>query len=814
MKKKSALCLGLAGGLALGLTPAVQAQIDVTGGTASGQAGFFIPTSGDIQLFDIGINQLQLDTTNGSTSSAVFIPNAADFTGTGSTPVGGSGTLLGTLSGVAFTSNGSVVPFSGVESSLKFNVDSFTANLATITGSLLDPDDTDAPLVFLPGVSGVSGTGFTPSDGDLEIGDFTASLTGGAIALSSDLEFRESSNATQVTPLLVGRRIKYKFEGENVTPQDGTDLDPSDNEVRFVGETNKKFQIQSVGTRGSSEFKFKGKIGAVDIIVSDPDGFEIKKQDGTIDITQPLDKFKIDGESTGITALFAADGLAFSGVSDRKDTKLDFTQGSNRLELETDGKNGLVDFYALGGVSSFKRENITTGYQVYNISGDANAGFVCNTCDVTIVNGVKISTAFLFDLNSTNFLFVDASTNNLNDDDDDDESNTSDITFNFSGSVSLASSSIFNLSTSSEVAVNQYNIVASRPGRVLIRTVKKGGDRYYIASRASRRGVASSQVNLVAYKQVGPSSRIFPGLIGLRQISEEELEELDVSTEEDTTSEDTTSEDTTSEDTASEDTTSEDTTSEDTASEDTTSEDEVASNPDETDSDDEDADSEDSEDADSEDSEDADSEDSEDADSDDSEDADSDDSEDADSDDEDADSDDSEDADSDDSEDADSEDSEDADSEDSEDADSEDSEAGSSQENPVIPTRIASGRFLFVAVATGLWCDPPMVNAYSYEMTEGSLFTSISGLPEGIDADNKFTVSVDGKVLGEFSPGQEVDFSDYQGVLGNSLKEGEGVSKFTISSINPAVDGDDPVAFPVKLDFNTDTATFEMQALE
>ncbi|MGB5966817.1 MAG: hypothetical protein WBG70_00690 [Spirulinaceae cyanobacterium] len=795
MKKKytrSALSLGLAGGLALSLTPGVQAQIDVTGGAASGQAGFFIPTSGNVQLFDIGINQLQLDTANGSTSSAVFIPNAADFTATGSTPVGGSGTLLGTLSGVAFTSNGSVVPFTGVESSLKFNVDSFTANLATITGSLLDPDDTDAPLVFLPGVSGVSGTGFTPSDGDLEIGDFTASLTGGAIALSPDLEFRETSDVTQVTPILVGRRIKYKFEGEDVTPQAGTDLDPSDNEVRFVGETNKKFQIQSVGTRGSSEFKFKGKFGAVDIIVSDPDGFEIKKQDGTIDITQPIDKFKIDGESTGITSLFAADGIAFSGVSDRKDTKLDFQQGSNKLELRTEGKNGLVDFYALGGVSNFKRENITTGYQFFSVSGDSNAGFSCNVCDATVVNGVKISTAFLFDLNSTNFLFVDASTNNL-DDDGEDDSNTSNVTFNFSNSVSLASSSIFNLSTSSEVAVNQYNIVASRPGRVLIRTVKKGGDRYYVASRASRRGVASSRVNLVAYKQVGPSSRIFPGLIGLRQLSEEELEDLDVSTDDgtDTSSDDSSSDDTASDDTASDDSSSGDTSSDDTASDDSSSDDDVASNSDNSDSDSDD-----------------DSESSDDSDSDSDNDSDSDSDDDSDSD-----SDDDSDSDSDDDSDSDSDDDSDSDSDDDSDSDSDD-EAGSSQDNPVIPQRISRGRFRFVAVATGLWCDPPMVNAYSYEMTEGSLFTSIGDFPQGIDADNKFTVSVDGKMLGEFTPGQKVDFSDYQEVLGNSLQDGEGVTKFTISSIDPAVDGDDPVAFPVKLDFNTDTATFEMQALE
>ena len=751
---RSALCWGLAGSLALSLAPGAQAQINVTGGSASGQAGFFIPTSGnadDVKLFDIGINQLQLDTANGSTGNAVFIPNAANFTATdGTTPVGGSGILLGTLSGVAFTSGGSMVPFTGVQTQLDFDVDSFTANLATINGSLIDPDAADAPLVFLPGVTGVSGTGFTPSDGDLQIGDFEASLTGGDIALSPDLEFRESSDVTQITPLLVGRRIKYEFEGENVTPQDDTDLDPSDDEVRFVGEVNKKFEIKSVGTRRSREFKFEGEFGAIDIVVSDPDGFDIKKQDGTIDVTQPIDKYKIEGEGTGITALFAPNGLAFSGVSDRKDTKLEFSQGHNNLELETDGENGLVEFYALGGVSDFNRDDVTTGYEFFSISGDANVGFGCNICDFTVVNGVRISTAFFLDFSDINFLSTDVSGGGDDDDDDDSES-----FFTFSGSVSLASSNLFSLSGSSEVSINQYNIVASRPGRIVVRTVRKGGDRYYIASRSSRRSssrrrIASSGVNLIAFKQIGPSSRIFPGLTGLRQISEDELDDLDIGTDDDTSTDDSSNDDTASDD-------------------DTSTDDDVASNPD--DSDDSSDDSDDS----------------------DNDDSDNDDDSDDDSDDDDSDDDDSDDDDSD---------------------DDNDSEAGSSQDNPVIPRRIGRGRFRFVAVATGLWCDPPMVNAYSYEMTEGSLFTSIGDFPKGIDADNKFTVSVDGKVLGEFSPGQKVDFSDYKEVLGSSLKDGEGVTKFTVSSIDPAVDGDDPVAFPILLNFNTDTATFEMQALE
>ncbi|MDA0866904.1 MAG: hypothetical protein O2890_10890, partial [Cyanobacteria bacterium] len=50
-------------------------------------------------------------------------------------------------------------------------------------------------------------------------------------------------------------------------------------------------------------------------------------------------------------------------------------------------------------------------------------------------------------------------------------------------------------------------------------------------------------------------------------------------------------------------------------------------------------------------------------------------------------------------------------------------------------------------------------------------------------------------------------------LLGDRLVDG-GVRKFTISEINPAVDSSNPVAFPLQLEFNTNTASFEMRALE
>ncbi len=161
---------------------------------------------------------------------------------------------------------------------------------------------------------------------------------------------------------------------------------------------------------------------------------------------------------------------------------------------------------------------------------------------------------------------------------------------------------------------------------------------------------------------------------------------------------------------------------------------------------------------------------------------------------------------------------------------------GSSQFLPVLPTRfIAIGIFVFNNVPSGRWVDPPLADGFEYTMTprdvpvgvgsrvfpgmtgvgeaDDSVFTRVSGFPTGVDADDTFEVSVDGIVLGDFSPGDTLSFSDYADQLGDLLVDG-GVTQFTVSEINPAVDSSNPVAFPLRVDFNTPTASFEMQALE
>lgn len=132
-----------------------------------------------------------------------------------------------------------------------------------------------------------------------------------------------------------------------------------------------------------------------------------------------------------------------------------------------------------------------------------------------------------------------------------------------------------------------------------------------------------------------------------------------------------------------------------------------------------------------------------------------------------------------------------------------DPEAGESQSNPLMPQIIESNVQKFENVQRRQWYDPPAAYGFRYQMTSDSLFTSILNFPTGFK--NPFTVSVGDRILGEFLPGDAVDFVSLLGT---------GVSEFTIAGITPFVDGDNPKAFPIQLDFNTETASFNMQALQ
>ncbi len=128
---------------------------------------------------------------------------------------------------------------------------------------------------------------------------------------------------------------------------------------------------------------------------------------------------------------------------------------------------------------------------------------------------------------------------------------------------------------------------------------------------------------------------------------------------------------------------------------------------------------------------------------------------------------------------------------------------GGSQNNPVLPGGIVGGSFTFIGVITGAWFDPPTAEGFRYTMSSDSLFTKILDFPKGLG--DRFTVTVGDESLGEFGPGQEVDFSRFPG---------GGVKEFTVTGISPLADPEDPVAFPLKLAFNTEKADFMMTPIE
>lgn len=132
------------------------------------------------------------------------------------------------------------------------------------------------------------------------------------------------------------------------------------------------------------------------------------------------------------------------------------------------------------------------------------------------------------------------------------------------------------------------------------------------------------------------------------------------------------------------------------------------------------------------------------------------------------------------------------------------SQPGDSQANPVLPDVLENDRFIFRGGQSGRWFDPPMTPGYRYEMLSGSLFTQLLNFPVGIDHDETFAVLVGNVLLGQFRSDQSVDFVALLGF---------GVPEFTIAGIDPWVNSQDPIAFPVRLSFNTDTADFSMQPL-
>jgi len=125
---------------------------------------------------------------------------------------------------------------------------------------------------------------------------------------------------------------------------------------------------------------------------------------------------------------------------------------------------------------------------------------------------------------------------------------------------------------------------------------------------------------------------------------------------------------------------------------------------------------------------------------------------------------------------------------------------GSTAGNPILPSSGGNGFWRFFNVATGNFMDPPIASGYVYTIEAGApatLFTEV-GLPYGLGTNFTITSS-EGTVTGL----GEGDLHVFSG----------GVSTFTLTGINPLVDPNNPAAFPLFLEFNGATASFNMLAV-
>jgi hypothetical protein len=493
-----AICLGLLAG-SLTIAAVARADIPVTGGTATGDAAFFAPTSTGggatptttkpaPTLFDAAIRSLRLETPNGTTTNSRFLPNASQFTDVNADGIpnqGDTGRLEGALSGVAFTPQGLPVFFQNVPTSLDFTLNSFTSSLE-LPGTLISPQQAgSAPLVFLPNtvatLSSSAQSAFTANFGSLDIGAFDAKVTGDFIGLPSDLQFRTVATPT-VVPVNLGRRIKFDFEGKNVVSTTA-DFDATDGTLAFSGPTT-KFQIQSVGTQGSKEFKIDGNLGVLDFELTGP--FELKRND--VLLPGALTSYRIKGEGPGFTTLLGSNSVDFVGTS-RRATDFKFEQGSFQL----DGKSqGNVAFNVVGA-------NNTVNYNSFTPFAGANTTVTVVTTP-TVTSNTSLTSTSTF--SSTPVA-------------------TSTTTY-----INLFTLNIFDSSTQTT-----FTLYSPRTAQVQLVT-EQVGDRILLVERERGRGLARGRRDRVvaAYTVIGLPSRVFPGLVGLRQISTDEVTSDDDST--------------------------------------------------------------------------------------------------------------------------------------------------------------------------------------------------------------------------------------------------------------------------------------------
>jgi len=499
-----AVSLGLLAG-SLTLAGTAQAQINVTGGRVAGDAAFVTPLtitpgttpgtvtgvsrSGTPVFFDTAIRTLNIVTPNGTSTNSRFLPTASSFTDTNGNSIpdsGDTGKLQGLLSGVAFSGTGSPIFFQGIPTNFSFTLNTFAVE-SIAGGTLISPKQVGtAPLVFLP-VPGVT-------------------LTGDSIALPSNVKFQAGGDVP-LPVIELGRRIKFEFKGENVTPGTDTDVNPLDGEIAFNGPVS-KFEVKTIGTQGSQEFKFEGTTAFLNFELAGP--FREVKIEG-IPSNTARTTYELKGESVGYTA-FGGNTLGFTGRVRPQNTEFKFEQSGAKVE----GKGGTEVVFTLGSTPNFDSFTPVPQAVINSFSYPVGSTFsstafstttVISTTTVTSTSSSSSSQSIsLFSNPSATYIslfdpvrFEQIQGNTGDDDDDDDDGDDDDDDDNEYGS---------------NVVYQVY-----RPGAVVV-VVERVGNRIILVERESTRGRALGKRGRVisAYEQVGLPSRVFPGLTGLRQI--------------------------------------------------------------------------------------------------------------------------------------------------------------------------------------------------------------------------------------------------------------------------------------------------------
>ena len=127
---------------------------------------------------------------------------------------------------------------------------------------------------------------------------------------------------------------------------------------------------------------------------------------------------------------------------------------------------------------------------------------------------------------------------------------------------------------------------------------------------------------------------------------------------------------------------------------------------------------------------------------------------------------------------------------------------GLTQQNPILPNSIQNGWQVFNKVPVCRWYDPPTTYGFEFQSLEDTLFTEILDFPAGDD--QEFTVAVGDSILGNFSPGDKLDFVSLLGYP---------VDNFRITGIDSLLGPTAETAFPIQLAFKEREGSFKMRQI-